>query len=247
VFPAEHPYIKFWWKVDVPAVTRGLNPDISILGYREDYRAGDLKTNGAVPWRLPFAPTTTAAKVETSAKGRYGSLTVDGYFTPGTKLTRRIVQLDDGTLVVHDTLLPDADADGRNAGPVWHLDSDGAPTLVAPGVYDATGFYNTKLRSRSTARLLVVMEQSPGRSFGSERPLSPLWADVNPYATYARQTLKKNVPVSVVTVLMPNDGSTAAATLASRIRIQRDNCGAVIVQTPAAKITFASGDTWKVE
>ncbi|OAM89625.1 MBG domain-containing protein [Termitidicoccus mucosus] len=251
VLPAEHPFVKFWWKVDVPA-TSGLNPDDSIMAHRQDYYDGGEHMNGAIAWLQPFAPTTTAAKVETAAKGRYGAFTVDDYFTLGTKLTRRIVQLDDGTLVVHDTLLPDRDADGRNAGPVWQLDAGSQPVQVVPGVFDATGFFNTRSLARGTARLLVVMERAPGREFGSVRPPAPLWMNTNPYATYARSTLREGVPASFVTVLLPNDGATAASALAGRVRIQRNAPDSVVVQidrpdAPTAQITLGANDAWSVD
>ncbi|MDR0901221.1 MAG: MBG domain-containing protein, partial [Opitutaceae bacterium] len=250
VLPAEHPLVKFWWKVDVPA-TSGINPDDSIMAHRQDYYDGGEHMNGAIAWLQPFSPATTAANVETAAGGRYGSLSVDGYFTLGTKLDRRMVQLDDGTLVVLDTLLPDADADGRNAGPVWQLDAGAQPAQVAPGVFDATGFFNTRTLSRGTARLLVVMERAPGREFGSQRPPSPLWANTNPYATFARSTLRAGVPASFVTVLLPNDGATAATALASRVRIQRNAPDSVVVQIDrpggaTSQVTLGANDTWGV-
>jgi pectate lyase len=254
VLPSEHPYVKFWWKVDLPTIPNSHNPDDSILAYREDYYDGaGERSNGATAWLQPFTPATADAKVETATAARYGSLTIDGYFTLSTRLTRRLVQLDDGTLVIHDTLLPDTAADGRHAGPVWQLDAGVAPAQVAPGVFDATGFFNTRTLTRSADRLLVVMEKAPGRDFGSTRPPSPLWMGANPYATYARSTLRAGVPVSFVTVLLPNDGSTPATDLAARVRIQRNAPDSVVVQldTPAAttttQVTLGPGDTWNVD
>lgn len=255
--PVTHPYVKFWWKVSVPALLSGRNPDDQILAHRQDVPSSDgysydgAPVNGAIAWLQPFAPTTTAANVETDANGRYGSFTMDGYFTVGTKLTRRIVQLDDGTLVVLDTLLPGKDADGRNAGPVWQLDSSAAPVQVASGVYDATGFFNSKRLARGTDHLLVVMEQSPGRTFGSVQPPDPLWANTTPYATYAKQTLREGVSVSFVTVFVPNDGSTGAAALASGVRIQRNDANSVNVYVDgdggqSRLVSFGADDTWSV-
>jgi pectate lyase len=261
VLPSEHPAVKFWWKVDVPATT-GINPDDQILAYREDYNDGGAYVNGAIAWLQPFTPATTAARAESAAipgggTARYGTLSLDGYFTLATKLTRRMVQLDDGTLIVHDTLLPDKDAGGRNAGPVWQLEAGAPPVQVATGVYDATGFHNTRTLARGTDHLLVIMEHAPGRDFGSQRPSSPLWAGTNPYATYARSTLREGVPVSFVTILIPNDGTTPAAALASRVRIQRNTADNITIQidspaaTPTAatttQITLGPDDEWNVD
>ena len=40
-----------------------------------------------------------------------------GYYTHGTATTRRLVSLAEGALVVLDTLIPDAGANGWTAGP----------------------------------------------------------------------------------------------------------------------------------
>ncbi len=242
--PKLYPYLKFWWKAEssVPI-------DDQIVIYREQYAFdGQLQQDEA--WLQPFTPVTTAARVETGALARYGSFTISGYFTLNTQLTRRIAQLNDGTTVVLDTIRPDADAEGRSAGPVWQLAAN-APTAIAPGVYDAAGFYNSLSKTTGADGLLVVMEQADGRSFGAQRPPALLWNNANPYATYAQQVLHTGQPASFVTVLQPHAASVSAATLASQVTIQRtgSDTATVLLGTGdgnARVVTFSANDTWSV-
>lgn len=244
VDPAQYPYVKFWWKAEMPTAI-----DDQIVIYREQYAFdGQLQQDEA--WLQPFTPAPVATHVETRSLARYGSFTINGYFTLRSQLTRRVAQLNDGTLVVLDTVTPDQDADGRAAGPVWQLASS-APTQIAPGIYDASGFYNTLARTTGTDRLLVVMEQATGRTFGSQTPPAPLWNNVNPYATYARQTLHAGQPVSFVTVLQPHTAAVSGATLASRVTIQRTGAdtATVLLATGdghATEIDFSANDAWAV-
>jgi pectate lyase len=253
--PVTHPYIKFWWKAQSPdPVSKPFDDQILLM--RTSYAYDNQLNLGDYAWLQAFAPNTTTANVQTAGDGksRHGSFTIDGYFTVKTKLTRRMVQLDDGTLVVMDTVLPDADADGRLCGPVWQLTTSTAPAAIGTdgATYDATGFYNSELRATGADRLLLKMEKADaGRTHGSKRPAAPLWSNANPYATYACETLKSGVPVSYVTVLRPNNGSTPAATLASRINIQRNNADSAIVRIDngdgaTTTVSLDESDAWSV-
>jgi hypothetical protein len=259
VDPAAFPYVKFHWKArTADAAAYPFDDQIVYIRDRYDY---DSQLSGDYAWLEAFAPATTAAAVETNPAGtaRHAAFTLDGYFTPGTSLTRRLVQLDNGALVVMDTVRPGAEADGRSAGPVWQIpcattpDSIPATATGVGAVFDARGFVNSLTRVRDDdARLLVVMEAAPGRDYGSVRPSPALWAGASPLATYARSTLQAGKSAAFATVFVPHDG--AAAALAAGIRILRTGPDAVEIHldgatdaVPTTRVALNADGTWAVD
>jgi pectate lyase len=206
------------------------------------------------------AETPATATTDPAGTARHAAFTLDGYFTLNTSLTRRLVQLDNGALVVMDTVRPGAKAAGRSAGPVWQIPCATAPDTISAGgatgvgaVFDARGFVNSLTRVRDDdARLLVVMEAAPGRDYGSVRPAPALWAGANPLATYARSTLQAGKPAAFLTIFVPHEGDAAA--LAAGIRILRTGPDAAEIhldgataEVPTTRVALHADGTWAVD
>jgi hypothetical protein len=79
----------------------------------------------------------TSANVR--AEDLYSTVAVaQGYFTSGSGTTRQIIALAEGSLVVIDSLRPDANADGWQGGPSWQMSVDNdLSELIHAGAWPA--------------------------------------------------------------------------------------------------------------
>ena len=153
-------------------------------------------------------PTLVAASAGERDGVERGVLRYAGWFTPDTTLDRELALTRSGVLVVRDSLLPGANADGMTAGPVWHLASTAAP-VVGPHWFDSVG---------GTTELLVWFSQASGRDFGGQT--FDVWSKDGHQAVFARESLRAGRSVRFVTVLVPHRRGADAAALAERIVVE---------------------------
>lgn len=170
----------------------------------------------------------------------------------GDTLERRMLQLAGGTMIVMDTFTPAADHDGDLAGPVWQLLPARDPLAIGSHAFDAGGFFNALQFAPGKERLLITMEDAPGRTCAAVRTPEPLWGRQRPCAVSARSSLVAGKPVSFVTVLLPHDEAANAQALASQIAITRrgpDSAKVVVpesISSAAFEVQFNADRSWSV-
>ena len=192
--------IKFSWKMS--GADGGFSES---LVFRVDSSLSDYH----VPIRQ-LAAVTEDAHAETRLGDHFGTIRLGQWFTDDSRLTRRLVLLKEGPLVVCDDLEPGPTADGQVAGPLWHLPAE---PRADGHWFDAPG----------KRHLLVWLAPGPGRAFGTQTV--ELWGRVRPHTVFAKQPLRAGRPVRFVTVLLPHLPQQPAAELASRIALD-DSQGA---------------------
>jgi hypothetical protein len=153
-------------------------------------------------------PTLVAATAEEREGIQRGTLRFTGWFTPDTTLDRELALTRSGVLVVRDILRPGPMAEGRVAGPIWHLAATGSPK-AGPHWFASEG---------ARMELVVWFEAAPGRDFGGRT--FNVWNKDGQQAVFARETLHSGQPVRFVTVLVPHDRGTDAAAIAHGISIE---------------------------
>lgn len=189
----DYDHIKFSWKMS--GVQGGWS---NSLLFRMDTSLSDYH----VPIRQLLA-VVQDARAESRGGDQFGMIRLGEYFTDDTQLTRRLVLLAEGSLVVCDDLEPGPQADGQVAGPLWHLHGE---------LTSGDHWFDAPAGQR---RLLVWCAPGPERSFGLQTV--ELWGRVRPTTVFAKQPLRANRPVRFITVLVPHAGEQSASGLAGQI------------------------------
>lgn len=187
-----------------------------------------------------FSPTVKDAKAATRNGDSFGQTTLEGYFTDDSTLIRQLLLTREGLLIVRDVLTPGQQADGRIAGPIWHL--DGQPER-GPHWFDAAA---ENLPGIPAKRLLVDFATASGRTFGVQQV--QLW-ECKPYTVFSRQQLKANQPVTFVTVLIPHETGQIASSLADGIAVAQTAASShVHLPGPggSADISISNDGVWNV-
>lgn len=182
-----------------------------------------------------LAPQLLDAWVARRGGDACGLVRYDGWFTPQTQLTRRLVLTAEDILVVCDDLAPGPAADGRLAGPIWHLPATAAPT-AGPNWFDSNG---------GSHELLVWFATAANRSFGWQA--TDVWSIDDQPTAFARQTLWADTPVRFVSVLWPHAGATEPGIFAGGIS-STDQAGTTAVELDHRnlRVEFGPGEAWRV-
>lgn len=172
---------------------------------------------------LQLAPVKTKVLIDGRTDWHYGSIRFDRYFSRNTQLTRRmLMDSQTGIVLIRDDLLPDGDADGRQAGPVWNLCSTANPQV-------GTNWIDT---SGGSEELLIYMSEAPGRQIGLQTLNVPTGRN-NQRVAFSRETIRAAVPTRFVSLLVPHAPLADASGLASGIHIIETGDG-YVGQTRAA-------------
>ena len=153
-------------------------------------------------------PTLVTATARARDGVQCGSLRYTGWFTPDTTLDRELTLTRSGVLVVRDVVGPGPMAEGRVAGPVWHVASTDPPK-EGPHWFASAG---------GGMGLVVWFESAPDRDVGCQT--FDVWGKDDQRAVFARETLHAGRPVRFVSVLVPHDRRTDATALAEAISIE---------------------------
>jgi hypothetical protein len=208
--------IKFSWKM-----TGTQGGWSNSLVFRVDTSLSDFH----VPIRQ-LSAVVEDAQAESRGGDHFGTIRLAKYFTDDSRLTRRIVLLREGALVVCDDLEPGPQAKGQVAGPIWHLHAE---PQSGPHWFDSPG----------PRRLLIWFAPSAGREFGVQTV--ELWGHTRPYTTFAKQPLRPNCPVRFITVLVPHGDERSPEELAGQIASSEDASGSHTVRLamPANEIRIS--------
>jgi hypothetical protein len=216
-----------------------------------------------VPGRQ-LAAEVEEARAETRGPDQFGTLRLAKWFTEDSRLTRRLVLLGEGPLVVCDQLQAGASAEGQAAGPLWHLpcrpeqgrqwfDAEGWHALQERGAQTApvSGVPSRGVSRRDAAarrRLLVWFAPVPGQTVGVQTV--ELWGHIRPYTVFAKQALHGGRPARFLTVLVPHRDEEPAADWAKTISVATPGADQLIVKLGppghSAEIQMGPGDSLSV-
>ena len=146
----------------------------------------------------------------------------------------------EGILIVRDELVPDAEAAGRVAGPIWHLGPPAEPER-GDNWFNAAG---------GRLELLTWFQQCPGRTIGLQSV--DVWQRPGQKTVFARQTLTAGQSVVFVSVLVPHESEVKARPLAEGIAVLEEADATIVrVASPPAggtlSVTIGKDDTWRVQ
>ena len=184
--------------------------------FRSDYHAQAVQ----------LEPTLLGATVEERDGIQRGTLRYAGWFTPDTTLCREMALTQSGVLVVRDTLVPGDSARGMVAGPLWHMASTNAPAAGANWFNSAGG----------RMELLTWLAPAPERTFGTQAV--NVWSKENQQTVFARQPLQPGKAVTFISVLVPHERGTDAATLAVQVSVQNPAGDRIRVTTGHDSVEF---------
>ncbi len=193
--------IKFSWKM-----TGAEGGWSNSLLFRMDTSLADYH----VPIRQ-LSAVVEDAQAESRGGDQFGTIRMGQYFTDDSRLTRRLVLLSEGILVVCDDLEPGPQADGQVGGPLWHLQAE---PVSGGHWFDSPG----------PRRLLVWCDPAAGRSFGVQSV--ELWGRIRPYTVFAKEPLRSGRRTRFLTVLIPHGSEASASDLAQQTAAATDPRGA---------------------
>lgn len=200
-----------------------------------------------------FFTNTTSAGASRDTRDSCGAFSTRGYVSPGVVWSRAQLLLEEGPLVVVDTLaLSSGDPAGlRTGGPSFALQVQGDAD-VGPGYIDAVGFNATggcaatlggapSPTDRSSARLLLWFAAFDAAGSPVELHVGAQRAQLVstfPLAAFARtvEALAVHAPLTFVTVLAPHDPQWPAAGLAAGARAHAAPNGTVTACVPLAPL-----------
>lgn len=207
---------------------------------------GRLSDRGRdLSWHVPalqFPAEIRSAHADSRDGDSYGEVVFEDYFTPGTVMRRQVVLTREGVLVVRDTIGPGADADGWQAGPLWHAWH--APESSGDNWFSAPGYARYAAQDRS---MLVWMNPKPGRQFGVQHVA--LWGHFDPFTIHAREPLRTGGEADFVSILMVHEPRHAEA-LADAIHVSSEGSAALAaLTTPGgahARVRIDPSGRWSV-
>lgn len=174
------------------------------------------------------------ARVESRAGDHFGVMRLEKWFTDDSRLTRRLVLLREGPLVICDDLSPGAEADGQWSGPIWHLRTSpdrGKHWFDLPG----------------PGGMLAWFAPGAGREFGLQSV--ELWGRIKPFTIFTRQKLRAGRAERFLTVFVPHGAEARGDRLAAGISLREDRQGASILRLPVSghpvEITFTPDGNWQ--
>jgi hypothetical protein len=246
-----YPFIEIDWKVPETAETTA-----SFLSMETQTR----DETGEASWGYDWLPSASASidsgrEVTTVVSGSvvedvdgdsYGRMTFDDYVSIGTTLTRRMVLTAEGALVVSDTIAPCTDCGVVEVGPLWQLPTEDSPEVEGDAVV-ATGFIDAESGDRvDDSHLLVAFEPADGRTAGVGLSIS--MSGVRHRAS-TQQVVSGGESATMMTVLLPHDGSMDASTLAGDLSwsVPGEVGLPAWGDAPNATVRFGEGDDWAVE
>ncbi len=199
----EYDSIKFDWyyesptgKMDYASVFRLF--DTARGNLVNDTKLGDINVRGNVD----------VCEAYPIGKDSVGIIGMSRYASYDTQLTRRMVLLDEGILVVQDNLETKTAGAGYNAGPIWHQMT--APTASGENWFNAKSDPNKTWYSWTDGSvipgndLLVWFEKAEGLAYGNSEGIQIINNPTKTYVSYAKKTLAENDRVSFVSVLYPH-------------------------------------------
>jgi len=163
----------------------------------------------------------TGSKAYNRNSDSYGEVCYRAIWSSDSKWNRRTLLTEEGVLLVMDEFLPGSKADGKVAGPVWHLPSTPQSGKMNVSTYD--WFDASILHNPATARSFTdkFNEASKNLFVALKAPLEsesgvqfqPKHWKTDDYAVFSKQTLRANKPVCWLSVLIPHDANLSAKEL----------------------------------
>jgi hypothetical protein len=208
-------------------------------------RAIEVAGLGGSPLHAGFSfAQLERAKATRQGGDGFGEMIWRCYFTQDSRLTRRMVLLAEGPLLVVDILEPGEDADGYTAGPSWALPPGASAEPHGRGFLEA-GFERTPPGDAAVRQSLLSL-------FGTrDGQKAVLQAARGTCRIAVQQTLKARQTATFVSLMIPCRGAASATTMADNVTINSTQDGAASVslrtETAAVEITVQTDGTWNVQ
>ena len=148
----------------------------------------------------------------------YGEVSYSAIWTSDSKWNRKTLLTEEGVLLVMDEFLPGSKADGKVAGPVWHLPSSPQTGKIDGSTinwYDASILHNpettrafTNKFNEASKNLFVAFKAPNGSESGVQ--YQPKHWETNDYAVFSNCKLEINKPTCWLSVLVPHDANLSA-------------------------------------
>lgn len=244
----EYDTIKFDWYFESPTGTMDFASVFRLFDTGRgnsvnDTKLGDINVRGNVDKCIAY-------DIE---KDSVGEVHMSNYCTYDTSAVRKIVLLDEGILVVQDSIETIKAGAGFNAGPIWHQLTE--PTESGKNWFNSKSDPNKDWYSWTDKKvipkndLLVWFEENEGMEYGNTEGIQIINNPTKTQVSYAKKTLEENSKITFVSVLYPHREKSAqlvanaisAKTLSYKNSVVNVKCGESDI-----KITFTE-DEVKIE
>lgn len=204
-------------------------------------------------------------RAENQGDDSFGQFGFTDYFGKGSRWTRQAVLTQEGYLVVRDVYEPGENFDGWQAGPCWLLRPDPGwnkdnqpyrgPTEHNPrqNWFDAPAWDYAWWQNQKK-RLLVYIHPTEDKTFGVyQHRTSPDISRVMGFEyyptqnSYAKATVKANVPEVFLTVLIPHDANEKIEKIIESVNTSIDSDRNANVRIGKVEVQIDTHGTWIVK
>jgi hypothetical protein len=231
----------------------GIKPYMLIRGLGEEVELG----------AQVLRPRLVDASVEQRGRDSLGQVSYEGYITPDSKLTRRLLLTSEGYLVIRDTLTPGPSMEGWSAGQLWQFytmstHGDHWFCSAEEGAYPDVTKENKAGDLTTTRHMLVRFAGDGGTAAGFEEVRQQI-VDPNPkglarnsfFTTFSRRTVHSGHAEVFSMVVVPNDPrSMTAEELAKNVSVNQSSVGAseAVITPGTNRVTVHLGEKeWSVK